>query len=231
MNPYLYKFKSHAKNVNGRDFAVGDIHGYYSVLEGQLEELGFDYENDRLFALGDLIDRGPESKRAIEFIKKPWFHGMKGNHEVMMWEYHTGHSWLNTYGLHGGDWFIGLSPEERQMHVDALTELPNIVEVETVNGRIGLVHGDCPVDSWETFKKYHPRYVSDSLWSFNSYNLLKYGAGRPWIKDIDYVIHGHSSVAEPENYGNRFYIDTGAFAKRLGIIEINNPMGILVLHP
>lgn len=52
-----------AVNQSGRDFAVGDIHGCFSKLEAALRRVGFIPEKDRLFSVGDLVDRGPESHR------------------------------------------------------------------------------------------------------------------------------------------------------------------------
>ena len=49
-----------ARNVGGRDFAVGDIHGCFSHLSRSLEAIGFDAAVDRLFSVGDLVDRGPD---------------------------------------------------------------------------------------------------------------------------------------------------------------------------
>ena len=37
------------KNKHGRDFAVGDIHGYFSRLQESLDAMGFDPSGDRLF--------------------------------------------------------------------------------------------------------------------------------------------------------------------------------------
>ena len=63
----------YARNNTGRDFVVGDIHGCFSGLEAALDNVGFDVQIDRLFAVGDLIDRGRESARVIDFLKSPWF--------------------------------------------------------------------------------------------------------------------------------------------------------------
>ena len=45
-------------NDLGRDFIIGDLHGHWSVLERLLEEVSFDKAKDRLFSVGDLVDRG-----------------------------------------------------------------------------------------------------------------------------------------------------------------------------
>ena len=50
-----------AQNTVGRDIAVGDIHGCFTELQRGLDTIGFDPCTDRLFSVGDLVDRGPES--------------------------------------------------------------------------------------------------------------------------------------------------------------------------
>ena len=58
-------------NNKGRDYVVGDIHGCFSLLSKELYEIGFDEKTDRLFSVGDLVDRGTESHLAVEWLKKP----------------------------------------------------------------------------------------------------------------------------------------------------------------
>lgn len=70
-----------AKNTEGRDIAVGDIHGHVSRFLLALKSIDFNPAKDRLFSVGDLVDRGPESHRCDELLAFPWFHAVQGNHE------------------------------------------------------------------------------------------------------------------------------------------------------
>ena len=54
-----------SRNAKGKDFIVGDIHGHYDLLMEGLERISFCKQNDRLFSVGDLIDRGPESLKCM----------------------------------------------------------------------------------------------------------------------------------------------------------------------
>jgi len=47
------------ENREGRDFVVGDIHGMFGHLRMLLKQVSFDAEVDRLFSVGDLVDRCP----------------------------------------------------------------------------------------------------------------------------------------------------------------------------
>lgn len=73
-----------AANAHGKDYVVGDIHGCYSLLLRLLNAVNFDKSKDRLFSVGDLIDRGPESLRCLALLQEPWFFAVQGNHELMM---------------------------------------------------------------------------------------------------------------------------------------------------
>ena len=58
----------HRANTKGRDLIAGDIHGHFETLERALETLRFDPTADRLFSIGDLIDRDPRSEAALGWI-------------------------------------------------------------------------------------------------------------------------------------------------------------------
>lgn len=102
-------------NTLGKDYVVGDLHGCYGLLERLLNEVDFDKTRDRLFSVGDLIDRGPESLRCLQLLKEPWFYAVRGNHELMMLDFFS--SYLasgrfdpsvdlidNGFLEYGGDW-------------------------------------------------------------------------------------------------------------------------------
>ncbi|MEC4747531.1 metallophosphoesterase [Methylomicrobium sp. Wu6] len=74
-------------NVQGKDYVVGDLHGCYRLLERLLDAVHFDKSRDRLFSVGDLIDRGPESLRCLQLLAEPWFYAVLGNHEIMMLDF------------------------------------------------------------------------------------------------------------------------------------------------
>lgn len=82
----MTKIKQLIANTQGVDYFVGDIHGCYSALEKALEQRNFNQEIDRLISTGDLTDRGPESNRVFDFLDKPWFHPVIGNHEALAFQ-------------------------------------------------------------------------------------------------------------------------------------------------
>lgn len=101
----VMRIKHFAINTAGRDFAVGDIHGHFTRLQAALNAAGFDPAVDRLFSVGDLVDRGPESEDVIRWLNKPWFHPVRGNHDDYVCRYDScdQENWL----YNGGAWFLG----------------------------------------------------------------------------------------------------------------------------
>lgn len=82
-----FKFlKTVDANFEGRDFLIGDLHGCYDELIKLLNYVKFDSKFDRLFATGDLIDRGPKSSQCLELLAHPWFFSVLGNHEDLLLE-------------------------------------------------------------------------------------------------------------------------------------------------
>jgi len=103
-------------NKLGRDFVVGDIHGHIDLFHEELSREGFDPIKDRVFSVGDLIDRGPDSLACLDLLNEPWFHAVRGNHEQMMIEWATGEGfpdWKSEFG----DWLEGLSANVRYMAI------------------------------------------------------------------------------------------------------------------
>jgi len=204
-----------AANPVGRDFIVGDIHGCFERLSKALERVDFDPARDRCFSVGDLVDRGPDSPAALQWLARPWFHACLGNHDDMALEAAAGRGdvlwWV---ALNGGAWWLKADAASRERFRAALTGLPLVQELQTPQGRIGLVHADVPAgQSWPEFLRALEDGDEDArqtaLWG----RARAGGAIRQPVAGIDRVVCGHTITPDHRIHvvGNVWMIDTGAF--------------------
>lgn len=67
----------------GKTFVIGDIHGCYVELQDLLNKAGIS-SDDKIISIGDMINRGPESRRVLDFFwhnVSPNVSAIMGNHE------------------------------------------------------------------------------------------------------------------------------------------------------
>jgi len=158
------------KNGPGRTLVVGDIHGKLDLFNRLIEKMEYHPGEDRLILIGDLVDRGEDSRgvveRAIE-LKSASPNNViviRGNHEAMMlaalahpegeqaelWYYNGGIETLQSYADEEGNLDV---PEA---HWDFIASLPTWYEDE----RAIYVHAGLPEDGGGNF--IHPKESSES---------------------------------------------------------------------
>lgn len=206
--------KTLPENTRGHDYFVGDIHGCYDELMRALDEAGFDPSRDRLISVGDLVDRGPDSKKCLELTREPWFHAVLGNHEDMLVEAcREGGDALYDYVLSGGEWFVRYPPAVQQALAALASALPLFLQVSIAGQTIGVVHGDFM----------EPRWIDDQtlckMPTFHRFGLIQralWGRSRITraqahpVEGVALVVCGHTVVPEVSFLGNVAYLDTGA---------------------
>lgn len=206
-------------NRVGRDFVVGDLHGHIYLLEKAMEHSDFDKDVDRMFSVGDLIDRGPDSMACLRLVKEPWFHTVIGNHEEFLlqtilddW---SALDWLEN----GGKWFQDEDESELLKLAKFIrNEVPYSITVVTGNGKVGICHAQPPSSDWAD--AINPS--DDAIETMTS--------GREWIKSrsqeivrgVCKTIHGHTPMVKVTQYGNAVFIDTGAYyTGRLTVVPLS----------
>ncbi|MFY0546258.1 metallophosphoesterase family protein [Brevibacillus sp. H7] len=93
-----------------KTYLVSDIHGQYQAFMQALAQVGFSPENgDRLYVLGDIVDRGPQSSECLYYLYQlqPTYPQqvavLKGNHEQMLEDWLLGKPEGDLYLFNGGD--------------------------------------------------------------------------------------------------------------------------------
>ena len=194
---------------------MGDIQGAFSALQRALDAIGFNPAVDRLFSVGDLVDRGPESHEVLSWLDKSWFYAICGNHDFMAWRSALGDPYREVDHLaHGGEWLQELPREQQQRIGERQAALPIALEVETAAGAVGLVHADCPFDDWRDMQGIDLSRLDrmDSpagrcLWSIDRYHHSYTGV----VRNIRAVVHGHMTIPSMVTLGNAYFIDTGGW--------------------
>ncbi|MDX1957845.1 MAG: metallophosphoesterase [Leptospiraceae bacterium] len=78
---------------------IGDVHGCYKTLKALLKQ----FPNEEVCFVGDLIDKGPNSKSVVELVRDNGFLSVRGNHEEVLRKFinNQDNLWLNPN--FGGD--------------------------------------------------------------------------------------------------------------------------------
>lgn len=241
-------------NVAGRDFVMGDLHGEIGLLRDRLAEVGFDTTKDRLFSVGDLIDRGPNSLACLRLLREPWFFCVMGNHEQMMIDYLVGGEsdfWLKN----GGDWHLKLdSTELAELHALILLvqALPCIIVVGDGERRFHVVHavlpsrdeGPIPAEEWEDIHlecvlwsrrcaKYYRDWLGSTRLAEAKYSpllldeLIGQEAYRPIHPPVPLTFCGHTTVNRPGLWWSHYFLDTGCgyvADGKLTLLQVDSPI-------
>jgi len=163
-------------NTTGRDFIMGDLHGCLDLLEIELKRLGFDSSIDRLFSVGDLVDRGPDSMGCLRLLRESWFYAVRGNHEEMLLAYfqeqglpEESRVFSDVFLRNGGHWVLQLDPEElselREDLLPRVSALPYVISVKEQDAQYNIVHaelmsGRIDAESWLARLAGHTESVS-----------------------------------------------------------------------
>ncbi len=186
-------------------------------MKKELRNVGFNPKKDRLFSVGDIIDRGPDSVKCLKLLDETWFHMVRGNHEQMLIEaYRMGpeHSFWKSYGK----WTKKLSKSELADWVKRLEDLPIAITLAVKNGAVGICHAETHGRNWRKSRD-----------KFESINVMLWGRrilrNKPdfRVKGVDFTLHGHTPLRQPQWVKNRYFMDTGAcISNTLTIVKIKD---------
>lgn len=84
-------------------YAMGDIHGCYREFKKLLEKIEFDHDKDKLYLVGDLINRGPKSEKVLSYLMKHTesILPVLGNHDLAFLVFQEGLIRLKRHDTYG----------------------------------------------------------------------------------------------------------------------------------
>lgn len=210
----MSRIERFAVNSRGRDLAVGDIHGHFQRLERCLEQIGFDTQRDRLFSVGDLVDRGPDSARVLEWLAQPWLHAVQGNHESLAVSHVMGGRLdPQLYRAAGGGWFLDLAPGEQRRFAERFAAMPMALEIETDDGLVGLLHADCPFADWHELTRQFQSGLDEAAQEYCQWSRRRLQLDDDSrITGLRALIVGHTPLRRVKVLGNVWHIDTAGWA-------------------
>ena len=212
---------------------VGDIHGQYDLLMEQLAKQKFDPNKGHiLVSVGDLVDRGPDSFKTLQLLNESWFFATKGNHEQMLLKGVAALKGdgpyldiVNWQSLKGGSWYDPDKEMEEKLNVllPKVANLPLAIEIETEQGRLGVVHAAVPNNQWldteildeALIEKHLLWYRGNGRKLLNARDVMAqrdFDEIEHQVSGIDRVVVGHTIMTDgkPVFAGNTLYLDVGA---------------------
>ena len=210
-------------------YAIGDIHGHLDLLRAAHDLITRDmalHGAGTVIHLGDLVDRGPDSRGVIDHLMQGIAAGqdwtvLKGNHDRMFWRFlrdpmepepglRADLGWLHPK-LGGPDTLLSYGVEKAadrpvaRVHADALAAVPQ-AHLDFLASRPSLIRaGDCafvhagirPGTALEA------QTETDLVWIREPF-LSESTSHGPLI------VHGHTAIAAATHYGNRLNLDSSA---------------------
>ena len=168
---------------------IGDVHGCYKTLVALIDKL----PHTDLCFLGDLIDRGNDSKKVVELVKDGGYKCVLGNHEDMALQAtdsSNGYSFDNWIMNGGAKAIESYGGEVDKEHLEWFASLPYIIEdsnfvMSHSNAAVGLKMHDA--------KTY-------TIWNRDFHEFFTDGRVN---------IFGHTPVDEPVFKEAYIMLDTG----------------------
>jgi serine/threonine protein phosphatase 1 len=240
------RYRSVPENTQGRDFIVGDLHGAFNALTKLLHNAAFDSTYDRLFLVGDTIDRGDKSELCLQLLLEDWVFAVAGNHEKTFcdmvdgnnrwatledyWSLRWGGSWTKK-------WFSENAPDLK-FWADIIRDLPYVIHVDNKRSSpFWVVHAELWHPSIELNSSNIQRYVeyatADEIDIFQWKRHVGNGRKLSYPPSLPGPIYcGHTPTPTPGDIKQgHLNMDGGAGVGGYGsVMGVTNPQLVMRCH-
>ncbi|MCB9686010.1 MAG: fructose-bisphosphatase class III [Alphaproteobacteria bacterium] len=202
---------------------IGDIHGSATLLDELLRRL----HGRAVIVVGDVGDRGPDTRGVVERLVAADAVGVMGNHDLWLatWAAGEGLDPLALSGAMGGRATLAsyaTTPEQASERCDMpaahrrwLLGLHVVIDLDVAGERYWVVHAGIPSDREfegieldQVVPWLAEHHAPDLMWRANDPEAML-PVGRP-------IIMGHQPRPEPLDTGDVIAIDTGAGKPSMG---------------
>lgn len=208
-------------------YVISDIHGQAKLFNKLLKKINFN-EKDKLYILGDAVDRGPDGiKILLKIMRTPNMYMLLGNHELMMyntitaknkpdmWEYSA--IWFQNGGQITLKSFLKYSENTQKRILKYIKKLPSEFRIEINNKEFILCHAIPDPSSF----KINP--FENSIEGLRYDSEKEMAAWERYIRlddknfDNKIIIHGHTPTKLHDKEGKM----TAAFFSKKGTLLSN----------
>lgn len=206
-------------------YVISDIHGQYVKFKQMLELIKFSDE-DQLFVLGDVVDRGNSSIKTLRYVmSRPNIKMLVGNHEKMMIDALRGDAgeylWYANGGYHTMNELSSYSEIEQDKYLDFIASLELTHELQINNQTYLLCHAGIRFD--KDIPLINREHANDIVWMRDEFYYFE-----P-VPDKYIVIFGHTPTKnisgkwEIWRNKNKICIDCGAaYGGKLACLRLND---------
>lgn len=225
-------------------YVISDIHGQYDAFIKILKRIKFK-DSDKLYVIGDVIDRGPNSIKTLLYImEKENIELLAGNHEYMATlclnyllreisndvvdKLSDGMilGLLEEWNMNGGEStlkeLLSVDKETRNRIFNYLVRLKLYKELEVGDKKLILVHAG--LGNFKKNKKLKDYSIMELVWDRLDYSKVYY-KGKYIVTGHTptQIIDGNDNPGHIYKSGNNIDIDCGcAFGKRLACLRLDD---------
>lgn len=211
-----------------KTFVLGDLHGAHKALLQVFEKSDFDFQDDRLILLGDIVDGYPETYDCVQTlltVQKRVF--IRGNHDQWFMEYfegyHPGRFWTDQGGFATLESYKDGVPVEHKIFFHS-----SVAYFIDEKNRLFVHGGFNPSYKIDNQNPDYLMWDRDLVETARRWEVRKNKNGGRKIKLYEEVFVGHTTTSiwtkeyKPIRNSNLWMLDTGAgFEGKLTLMDVD----------